>query len=422
MSPSPPVPPSDDDDPVARATDALRRVPVPDGPSPETVDRTLAALREADAGPVIIPRPRRRIMFTILKTAGAILATAAGVAYFAVFPPAAARSEFTDVALKLRDAQTLSLRHTQTMTIAGQPGTMNARVLYKVPGLVRNELEPAAQGISIMDMNHGKVLILNPADKSAMLLEEPPGQGGAPAPKRDAATMVIEDMRRLAGKDNEPVGEKVIGDVRARGFRVKEQGQDMTVWVDPQKKLPVLIEFSGRAGNIDFRGTFSDIQLDPPLDDALFRLDPPEGYTLRKVNARLHMTPEEAVARVLRNYTKASGGRFPAKLDDLDDYVKVVSAANKKAMPKEAEAKTKEAKIVLEPAALEDGIAGAILAGFCQQKKDQYGYKPDGVKLGDARTIVFWYKPEGAAKYKAVYGDLQIGDVTAEELPEKPKP
>jgi outer membrane lipoprotein-sorting protein len=349
--------------------------------------------------------------------AAAVLAAAAGVAYFAGFPPAAARSEFTDVALKLRDAQTLSLRHTQTMTIAGQLGTMNARLLYKVPGLVRTEIEPAAEGVSIMDMTHGKILILNPADKSAMLLEEPPGQGGGPAPKRDAATMMIEDMRRLAGKDNEPVGEKVIGDVRARGFRVKEQGQDMTIWVDPQKKLPVLIEFSGRSGNIDYRGTFSDIRLDVELDDALFRLDPPEGYTLRKANARMKMTFEEAVVRWLRNYTKASGGRFPAKLNDFDDYVKVVSAANKKAFAKEA--KAKEAKVILDPAVFEDGLAGAFLAGYCEKLKDQYGYKPDGVKLGDAKTIVFWYKPEGQDKYKAVYGDLHVGEVTEAELPKK---
>jgi outer membrane lipoprotein-sorting protein len=418
MSPSPPVPPSDD--PVARATDALRRAPVPDGPPPETVARTLAALRAAAQEPVVIPRARGRIMFAMLKAAAAVLAAAAGVSYFAVFPPAAARSEFTDVALKLRDAQTLSLRHTQTMTIAGQPGTMSGRILYKVPGLMRTELEPAAEGISIVDTIHNKILILNPADKSAMLMEEAPAQGGGPGPKRDGAAMMIEDMRRLAEKNNQPVGEKVIGDVRARGFRVKEQGQDMTIWVDPQKKLPVLIEFSGRAGNLDFRGTFSDIRLDEELDDALFRLDPPEGYTLRKANARLHMTSEEAVARVLRNYAKASGGRFPARLDDLDDYVKVVSAATKKAMAKEA--KTKEAKVILDPAIFEDGLAGALLAAFCEKMKGRYGYRPDGVKLGDAKTIIFWYQPEGQAKYKAVYGDLHIGDVTADELPEKPKP
>ena len=414
MSPSPPVPPSDDD-PVARAADALRRAPVPDGPPPETIARTLAALREADAGPVIIPRTRRRIMFTILKTAAAVLATAAGVTYFAVFPPAAARSAFAEVAGKLRDAQTLSLRHTQTITIAGKPETMTGRMLYKVPGLLRTEPEPAAAGVSIIDTIHNKILILSPADKSAMLLEE---QGGGPAPKRDGAAMMIEDMRRLAGKDNEPVGEKVIGGVHARGFRVKEQGQDVTVWVDPQKKLPVLIEFSGRTGNLDYSGTFSEIQLDPVLDDALFRLEPPEGYTLKKVNARIHMAPEEAVVRILRNYTKASGGRFPARLDDFDDYAKVVKAeAMKKAQAKEA--KPQDAKVILDPAIFEDGIAGAILGVFCQQKKDQYGYKPDGAKLGDAKTIVFWYKPEGATKYKAVYGDLHIGDVGEDEIPKK---
>ena len=413
MSTSDSIPPPDD--PVARATDALRRVPVPDGPPPETIARTLAALREAAEEPVVIPRTRRRIMFTILKMAGAVLAAAAGVTYFAVFPPAAAKSEFVEAATKLRDAQTLSLRHTQTLTLAGKTETMTARLLYKVPGLMRSEPEPAGSPFSIMDSIHNKILILNPADKSAMLMEE---QGGGPAPKRDGAAMMIEDMRRLAGKDNEPVGEKVIGDVRARGFRVKEQGQDMTVWVDPQKKLPVLIEFKGRTGNIDFSGTFSDIRLDPELDDALFRLDPPAGYTLRKANVKLNMTFEEAVVRWLRNYTRASGGRFPAKLDDFDDYVKVVSAeAKKKAQAKEA--KAKEAKVVLDPEAMQDGLAGAFLAVSIQKYKDQYGYKPDGVKLGDAKAILFWYKPEGQAKYKAVYGDLHVGEVTAEELPQK---
>ena len=294
---------------------------------------------------------------------------------------------------------------------------MTARLLYKVPGLMRTEPEPAGTAVSIMDSIHDKILILNPTDKSAMLLEE--RKGGGPAPKRDGAAMMIEDMRRLAGKDNEPVGEKVIGDVRARGFRVKEQGQDMTVWVDPQKKLPVLIEFKGRTGNIDFSGTFSDIQLDPELDDALFRLDPPEGYTLRKAMLKLNMTLEEAVVRMLRNYTKASGGRFPARLDDFDDYVKVVSAeAKKKAQAKEA--KPQDAKVILDPEIFEDGIAGAILAVFCQQIEGPVrlqARRREARRRQDDRLLV--QARRGQAKYKAVYGDLHIGEVTAEELPKK---
>jgi outer membrane lipoprotein-sorting protein len=386
---------------------------VPDGPPPETIARTLAALREAAEGPVAIPRPRRRIMFAILKTAAAVLAAAAGVSYLAL-PPAPATAEFVEAARKLQAAQTLSFR--MSMTIAGEKEPMNGRMLYKVPGLARTEPEPAGSPVSILDFNHGKSLILNPADKSAMLLEEPPAQAGSPARRRDNAAMMIEDMRQLAQKNGEPVGEKTVGDVRARGFRVKEQGQDITVWVDPQKKLPVLIEFAGTAGNLEFRGTYSDIRLDPELDDALFRLEPPAGYTLRKVNASFQMTFEQAVARHLRTYTEASEGRFPARLDDFAEMQKVAAAAvQKKAQAKEPQAK--EVKGILNPEAFEAALAGAHVAAFCQKFKDQYVYKAEGVKLGDAKTIIFWYKPEGQDKYKVVYGDLHIGDVTAEELP-----
>ncbi|MHB1559997.1 MAG: LolA family protein [Isosphaeraceae bacterium] len=419
MSTSPPIPPnpppSHDDDPVARAMDALRRVPVPDGPPPETVARTLAALRAADESPAAIPRirTRRTLMFTLLKSAAAILAAAAAATYFAAFPPASARSEFAETAARLRDAQTLTLRHTQTLTLAGKTETMSSRMLYKVPGLVRIEPEIAGAPVSIMDSIGHRILVLNPADKSAMLMEQP---AGAPAEKRDGAAMMIEDLRRLAGKDTEPVGEKLVGDIHARGFRVKEGGTDLTVWVDPQKKLPVLVEFTGRTGGIDFKGSFSDIRLDPALDDALFRLDPPEGYTLRKANVRMTMTFEEAVVRILRNYTNASGGRFPARLDDFNDYVKVVSAgAMKKAEALKAQGK--DLKASLEPEALQSGIAGAMLAVNCQKYKDRYGYKPDGAKLGDANAIIFWYQPEGQEKSRVVYADLHIGEVTGERVP-----
>jgi outer membrane lipoprotein-sorting protein len=411
MSTSPQVPPPDD--PVARATDALRRAPVPDGPPPETIARTLAALRAAAEGPGAIPRPRRRIMLAMLKMAAAVLVAAAGVSYFAL-PPAPATAEFVEAATKLQQARTLSFR--QSITISGIPMPMNARILYKVPGLVRSEHELAAAGVSVLDLIHGKSLLLVPADKSALQMDVPPAGGNDPARRRDPSAAMIEDMRQLAQKNGEPAGERVIGGVRARGFRVKEQGQDMTVWVDPQKKVPLLVEFSGRIGTLEFHGSFADIQLDPQLDDTLFRLDPPEGYKLRKLNAKLDMTNEEAVARHLRSYTEASGGRFPARLDDFADWQKVVLAAAKKKAPTE-QPKGKGSLDFLNAEAFESAVASGRVAMMCQQMKDRYGYKPDGVKLGDAKAIVFWYKPEGQDKYKAVYGDLHIGEVTEAELP-----
>ena len=50
----------------------------------------------------------------------------------------------------------------------------------------------------------------------------------------------------------------------------------------------------------------------------------------------------------------------------------------------------------------------------------------EGVKLGDADKIVFWYQPKGKETYRAVFGDLHAADVAADRLPavekEQPKP
>ncbi len=400
MNARPPLP--SPDDPIDRAAEAIRRVPTPEGPSEQTIARTLAALRAAADAPAIVPLRRRSIMLSILKAAGVILATAGGLLCVVSFPPASATTAFTEVARKLQDAHTLSFR--QTTKITGQDA-QTAQISYMVPGLVRSEAEPVGGPVSIMDITHGKSLMLNPADKSALLLEEPPAQGSPP--KLDLAASMIEYMRGLAQKEGEPAGEKVIGDVRARGFRVKEQGQDMTVWIDLQKRLPLLVEVTGRAAGLEFRIAFADIRLDPKLDDSLFSLEPPAGYAVRKAGAKLFMTPEEAVVRMLRSYAENTGGSFPSRIDDFNAY-------------KQAFSKTK-AKKVFEVEVLENASAAGIIAAFTQAMHDRYGYKADGVKRGDAASIIFWYKPAGQTKYRVVYGDLHVGDVGADKLPEKPK-
>ncbi len=57
------------------------------------------------------------------------------------------------------------------------------------------------------------------------------------------------------------------------------------------------------------------------------------------------------------------------------------------------------------------------------QKEDTH-YQPESVKLGDAGKILLWYKPEGKETYRAIYGDLHVAELTADQLPaaEKPRP
>ena len=70
----------------------------------------------------------------------------------------------------------------------------------------------------------------------------------------------------------------------------------MTVWVDPKAALPLLVESVGSIGSNSLKTTFSEIRLGAPLDDALFSLEIPRGYTLQKA-PELSITPEEAVVR-----------------------------------------------------------------------------------------------------------------------------
>jgi outer membrane lipoprotein-sorting protein len=377
---------------------------VPEGPSEPIVARTLAALRAAAIEPDLVPLRRRTIMITAFKVAGAVLAMAGGLLYFAGFPPTSATAEFAEAARKLQDAHTLSFR--STLQITGQADPATSRVYYRVPGLIRTEADPAGGPTAVMDTVRARTLILDPAQKSALLLEgRPPQERGIP---RDLAASMIEDLRRLGEKNGEPAGEKILGAVRARGYRVQEHGQDLTVWVDPQKRLPLLIEIAGRIGTTEFRFAMADIQLDPRLDESLFSLEPPGGYALRKAGANLFMTTEESVVRVLRTYAAGDEGTFPPSLDDL--------AAFRKAFAK------KKAKSAFEPEGFELAAAMARVAAFTHDPNSRFGYKAEGVKLGDANTIIFWYQPVGETKYRAVYGDLHVGDVSADRLPEKPKP
>ena len=56
-------------------------------------------------------------------------------------------------------------------------------------------------------------------------------------------------------------------------------------------------------------------------------------------------------------------------------------------------------------------------AFYLQMKpENDWHYAGKGVKLGTADKAICWWKPDGAEKYRVVYGDLKIRDVSPEEL------
>jgi outer membrane lipoprotein-sorting protein len=429
-----------DDERLARAVAALRRLPMADGPSAETLDRTLAALQAAASSPKTTLIPGRKVMFTILKMAAALVVAAGGLFYLGGPHLAGAPVTFEEVAQKLGNAHTFA--YLMTMELPNAKTPVKVRLLFKEPGLLRSEAVPASGPVLILDQPAHKRLMLNPAAKSAVLLEgklpgEPEGAG------QDLAVSEAENLRKLAQKKGEPAGEKQIGKVRAQGFRVKEPqgyvvqlelrhpdaqvqgfrvkeppGYEQVIWVDPQTRLPVQIEISGTfGGGQTFHNTISDFQLDPKLDDSLFSLQPPQGYALQKVDLtggddKDDGTPETAVAKILRMYAEKSGGHFPKRIDDWVD----IGEKFKDEKPQgPSDSKAKMMRLIN----LVVRVQILLL-----HSKGEYGYKPEGVKLGDAGKVLFWYKPKGKETYRAIFGDLHIADLAADQVPatEKPKP
>jgi outer membrane lipoprotein-sorting protein len=385
------------DDLLARAEAALRDAPVPDGPSEATVERTLAALHAAAEAPQVTTLSRRRLMFILSKIAAAVVLAATGVYYVAGPHPATANT-FAEMAAKLNAARTL--------TYLKEPG--RATMYFKGSDHIRSENDGGGP-ITIIDMAQRKTLMLDPKSKTAMILEDkgpkPPGTGA------DVATGLAGNMRSLEKADSKPAGEREIGGVKTHGFRVMlSPQQDMTIWVNPATDLPVLVESVAHTGGREIRTSLSDFVLDRELDDSLFRVETPEGYTARTVAAETLSdaevkTVEEAVVRLLKVYTEKSGGTFPPKLDDFNMFEKYLS------------------KLKAKPGALPDPEMLHIVTVMvrfqmtAREIKNQYTYKPEGAKLGDADRVIFWYKPAGSETYRVVFGDLHIGDVAADKLP-----
>jgi outer membrane lipoprotein-sorting protein len=403
--------PGEESDRLARALAALKSAPVPEGPSQETLARTLAAVETAAQSPRIPFLFRRNIMFAGLKIAAALLAAAGGVFLFSSPFLVGAPVSFAEVAGKLQKAQTLA--YTSTAQIPGQPGPQSVRMLFKEPGHMRCESVPAGVSVVICDISSGKYLTLTPATKRAILLEgRLPGLPKPGGP--DIAANEVASFRKLADKKGEPAGEKLIGNVRARGFRVvMAPGYETVVWADPDKRVPVQLDISSPYGDQTMRSTISNIQLDPELDDSLFSLEPPEGYTLRKQSLTVPEdknddgSPEAALIFLLRAYAEKTGGSFPERFDNWRVYVEALKKTDLGKSP--------------EAAAMRLGSIFARAQVFAMQKADTH-YQPEGVKLGDAGKLLLWRKVKGKETYKAIYGDLHVAELTADQLPAAKQP
>lgn len=166
------------------------------------------------------------------------------------------------------------------------------------PGRMRMDC-PTTPGLgpisSVMDAKSSKCLILFHKQKAAELLTNPvpnrnSGGGGFAA----FISGPVKELWNLRDGTEKNLGKKTLDGVEVEGFVVhlEDQGDiprdvalqyDVQIWANVKTAAPVLVEMAMKArddsGQV-IRWVMNHFQLDVQLDETLFQMEPPTGYTL----------------------------------------------------------------------------------------------------------------------------------------------
>jgi hypothetical protein len=181
---------------------------------------------------------------------------------------------------------------------------------------------------------------------------------------------------------------------------------------DPLRVNPVERDWSyvSIAGGVKDR-----IDFDAELEDALFRMECPDGFNLER-RAPPPAVSEREMVEYLGALAEFNSGRFPDQLSP----VPFTSDRLNRVWVKPPEQRTVgEQKLLdLDRRYLRLGRSMPIVH-FLHERTEpgSFQYLGNGVSLGNRSRLVCWYRLKGASAYRAVNADLSVNDVRAEDLP-----
>ena len=138
-------------------------------------------------------------------------------------------------------------------------------------------------GLVVVMAPDGKRLMLNTRDRVAYI-----GPGQTPV-KEDRVRHILLELAELDGKAVRVLDERVVNGRRLQGFVVPmsplndKYGKliETRVWADPTTRLPVVVEHVPIDPNNVVAKVLHSVttyELNVPLDESLFSLNPPAGY------------------------------------------------------------------------------------------------------------------------------------------------
>jgi outer membrane lipoprotein-sorting protein len=409
---------------VDAAVAALRETVVSDRPSAALIDRTIAALhshgnRPRLAAPGAAGRSSRTGWWRLGLAATVGLATALA---FMIVPGIGGRdgnAAFAAMLEKVREMKSVRYRVTVNGVDGDAPEDVISFVVTETTGGARCET-----GSRVTIFSGVGLLILDTKAKTAVTVSAE--EDGPPRAKRPD---LLAQFREADGGLGEPVEDKQVGPVAARGYRVsKKKRRDdgepgsMRVYVDPATELPVRVEQEVRLSDDDkgqrAASVLSDFEWGVEVDPQLVSPDTPAGYRHEKLDiipARAPISPPEAIAAGLRFYAERMKASLPDTLDGFEAtraLDQTIYKQDKKAMVADVPTMLTRVHELVGPWL---GLMGARDALEKQNIKVHYLGK--GLKAGDATQIVAWWKAEKAGRAIAIYGDFSVREIDESAAP-----
>lgn len=319
---------------------------------------------------------------------------------------------FAQVMEKIRKVSACT--YTMTTIAEGMPKTQT-KTFYKDSGRMRMETAvlgmPAAAAASIIDVGRKKLILLMPLTKQCISYDL---TGDLSASQQGSNMSLFEELRRIPDSGAQSIGTKEIGGIKAEGFHASQSGMSYVIWADPDTRWILLVEFESE--NIKgMKGEMSDFDFDAQLDDSLFSVDPPPGYTVTDSQTlKVEKPSEEVFIRFLRNWAEnTEGDLFLPSLDG--------AGLKKSGMSRKKTAPPFPALMSQEFMQLNHENTLALMFAMMMTRENDFHYAGEGVSLGDAQKPICWYKPTGAQNYRVIYGDLSVRDTAPGDLPSTDK-
>lgn len=268
---------------------------------------------------------------------------------------------------------------------------------------IRRTME-GIEDISIIDLETSRILTLDPKEKEATYIDL---KGLPKIPNylenlRNVITMLEEEPQFVV----EELGEKEIDGTRAVGFRGVHPKVEVTIWADAETALPIRIE--QQEGQLLVIS--KDFQFDVEMDESLFSMEVPEGYTQKQMELDLFGSTEADFIEGLRIWAELFGdGTFPDDVS-IEYFIKQVQTMQKVVdeldLPDDEETQ------------LDMKLQKYLLFIRFFKGEGKWHYAGKGVALGDAEAAIFWYRPKGSELFRVIYGDLTVKEVSPQDLPQ----